>query len=615
MTRRPPLTLWLHILWDLWRLILLTAAVLVTVIAFAAAVKPLADGKLGPVDTLRFMLLAMPPMLQYALPFAACFGATLAYHRLTADNEATAAYAGGISHRSLIFPALASGVVLALLLLVLSNRVIPAFLRQMSELVSQDISKFIVHQIKSGEAVPLGSDKRRFLFADEVVEQGADAETGAFQKLWLGGLLLVKLDRQGEVEEQASAREATVWLRRVNAASDDSETSAGPMTEVVIRPRDAVFQRNDKRGEVGQTIQPFLIPNSFTDDPKYLTDAELRALKDKPERIQDVDRRRRELAMTLAQFEAIEAIRESLRDASARVEFVDALGQRVVLKAGEIRARRLDVEDQTGGSAGTRRGPRDMSRYQVFPRQRGQPIVVERTLGDGTIQSQRANSAELRLPKPSSVAAASPVLGGGAGPQRASRSKVSMTLQLMEVSAQDMDENGELLAPVIDDSGAEIRAAPGIISEWTLSELSLVRDPAKDLMADGTYALLSAADERQRDRAVERDVIVRARDDLRRHVDDLMREVLSKQQERLAMSAACLVMVLIGATMALRLRDSLPLAVYLWAFFPALATVITISAGQRMTHGSGAAGLPLLWAGVAALGALGVVEFVKLVRH
>ncbi|MFN7022309.1 MAG: hypothetical protein ACK4WH_13405, partial [Phycisphaerales bacterium] len=99
------------------------------------------------------------------------------------------------------------------------------------------------------------------------------------------------------------------------------------------------------------------------------------------------------------------------------------------------------------------------------------------------------------------------------------------------------------------------------------------------------------------------------------HVDDLMREVLSKQQERLAMSAACLVMVLIGATMALRLRDSLPLAVYMWAFFPALATVICISAGQRMTHGSGLVGLPLLWAGVAALGVYGVFEFVKLVRH
>ncbi|MFN7021434.1 MAG: LptF/LptG family permease, partial [Phycisphaerales bacterium] len=199
MKRRPPVTLWLHILWDLWRLILLTSAVLVTVIAFAAAVKPLADGKLGPVDTLRFMLLAMPPMLQYALPFAACFGATLAYHRLTADNEATAAYAGGISHRALIFPAVASGVVLAVLLMALSNRVIPEFLKRMSELVSQDISKIIIHQIKSGEAVPLGSDKRRFLFADDVVPQGPDPETGAFQKLWLAGLLLVKLDKQGGV--------------------------------------------------------------------------------------------------------------------------------------------------------------------------------------------------------------------------------------------------------------------------------------------------------------------------------------------------------------------------------------------------------------------------------
>ena len=116
MLRRLPYTLWLYVLGDLWKLVALTTGVLVTVIAFAAAVKPLADGKLGPEDTLTFMLMAMVPMLQYALPFAACFGATLAYHRLATDNELTAVHAGGVSHRAMLVPAVLSGLVLAGLL-------------------------------------------------------------------------------------------------------------------------------------------------------------------------------------------------------------------------------------------------------------------------------------------------------------------------------------------------------------------------------------------------------------------------------------------------------------------------------------------------------------------
>src|SRR4051812_17854682 len=116
---RPPATLWKYVLAELWRLILLTACILVTVLSFAAAVRFLADGRLGPVETIQLMFLAMPPMLQYALPFAAGFGATLAYHRMTVDNELTATHAAGVSHRAILVPALVSGVILAAVVLVL----------------------------------------------------------------------------------------------------------------------------------------------------------------------------------------------------------------------------------------------------------------------------------------------------------------------------------------------------------------------------------------------------------------------------------------------------------------------------------------------------------------
>lgn len=60
-------------------------------------------------------------------------------------------------------------------------------------------------------------------------------------------------------------------------------------------------------------------------------------------------------------------------------------------------------------------------------------------------------------------------------------------------------------------------------------------------------------------------------------------------------------MVVLGAVLGMRLRDSLPLAVYLWAFLPALVCVLSISGGQRMVHTYGFAGLPVLYAGVIGL--------------
>ena len=134
MSRRAPVTLWVYVAAELWRLLLLTVAVLVTVIAFAAAVKPLADGKLGPAEAIKFMVLAIPPMLAYALPFAAGFAATLAYHRMAQDNELLAAHSGGIAHRSLLTPAVGTGFALFLALASLNEYAIPHFLRAMERL-------------------------------------------------------------------------------------------------------------------------------------------------------------------------------------------------------------------------------------------------------------------------------------------------------------------------------------------------------------------------------------------------------------------------------------------------------------------------------------------------
>jgi hypothetical protein len=146
--------------------------------------------------------------------------------------------------------------------------------------------------------------------------------------------------------------------------------------------------------------------------------------------------------------------------------------------------------------------------------------------------------------------------------------------------------------------------------------LSVRQDPMPTLAAKPSRELLAAAPAAASNvppntaRAIND-----AANELDAQITRLGREIISKQHERWAMSAAAFVMVLAGAVTALRLRNAMTLVVYLWSFLPALLTIVLISAGQSTAHKNGLWGLPILWSGVASLSLYTLVSFASLRRH
>ncbi|MEM8834219.1 MAG: LptF/LptG family permease [Planctomycetota bacterium] len=552
---RLPAILWALLTGDLVKLLLLTTTVLVGLIAFVAGLQPLADGKIGPDQAVRFMGLAVVPMLQFALPFASAFAATLTYHRFSSENEALAAHAGGVPHRSLLVPALLVGIALTGVTALLTQQVIPGFLRQMETLITRNVAAVVEGRIERGEVVSLGGFA---LSARDVSRIGPDPQVGAVDRLYLSGVLVSMPDSDPQTfDPYLNAETVGVWFFE---EADEN----GPYTAVQLVAENANYDGehdfNRSRGKLH--TRRVRVPGSFSDDPKFYTSAQLDELDREPGRISQVNALRVRLARELARAEAIDALRARL---TQRNEALLLRGDERLL----VRAADLVPDERIDGA------------FRFRPLVAGDPVRVEARLGSGATRDLQARTLRLRFDDAASA---------GAG--------VEFGLEYEGVRVVEGDEG----------------SAPAERDALEQSGVFIEGDPGADLLAERSSALLARAlDHRQT--SPRAPMIAQAATRLSDRIDDLRREVLSKRHERIAYSGAAALMVLIGAAAGLRLRDAMPLPVYLWSFLPALACVIGIATGQSWTHESGAIGLTVTYGSVEALAAVALVEFLRLRRH
>ncbi|MBX3379576.1 MAG: LptF/LptG family permease [Phycisphaeraceae bacterium] len=558
MARPQPISLWTSIFGELTRNLLLATAVLVTVIAFAATIKPLADGRLAPFEAMKFLLLAIPPMLAYALPFAGCFASTLVYHRLSSDNEFVAAAAGGVSHRSLLVPAAVLGVILFGGMLLLNAQIIPRFLVTMQNMITEDVAKLLATRINRGQSVEL---RKLLVFADRAqpieLEPGSEARTA----LVLARPTVIERDEDGNVVSEGSAGRATLWVY-----PETSNADSGTTTRIAMRFEEFASKDANTGLVTGRALQhEITVPSSLSDDPKFLRSDELRQLRTKPERMSWIDIRRRRLADELALRRALDDMGRSL-SAAGSFTLLDAAGRQVVVRAASIK-------------------PGNNRTWNILPKNGGNvEIDVLRPEGNGLSRTGGVRHI-----------AKSVVLAPDTSDDRPA-GEMALRLELRDVASSPLDNSAAT-------ESTKRERVP-------LAGLSAPKDQLASLLKLSTLPLLAEAASAESDP----NVADRA-GDLRNLIAYLQDEITSRQHERYAVAASCLVMMLTGAVTALRFSRSLPLTVYLWSFFPALVCVITISGGQQFARSSGWIGLPLLWAGVGVLALYTFWTYLIVRRH
>jgi lipopolysaccharide export LptBFGC system permease protein LptF len=570
MRRRSPFLLWRWLGADLLRLVGLAAAVLVSVIALAATVKPVSDGLLQAENLVKFIFYSIPPMLAYALPFAAGFGTTLVYHRFAADNEATAAHAGGISHRSLIMPAALVGILLSLLLATLNEVLIPQFLKRMQQLVTRDLATWVIQEIDKGKSVNVGG---MMLHAASAQRVAPAPGSSASDVLYLTRVAAIEHDQTLRPVTEVTSERAWILLFPFDRGPDSGTSAAdSESTRVVMRLENLIGSRDGQGGggarksiDVG-----WKVGSAFRDNVKFLSYRELSDLSAHPERINWVDVWRKDAAVHVAQRQAS----LELRDAVTRREplvLQDDQGAKVTISAATMSA---DPGELPG---------------RVFVLTPAPGTRIEMRLSRHGVNEQAATSTL-------TVQAATARMYIDVGNDRFDRS-MAISVEMNDVT-------------VIEDQGGQ-RSERATFSATNLR-------PSRDIQ--GEMLALSGPEVLERARNMARmeppsPTFSAAINDLDKAMTKLSREVTAKRHERIAMAVSCFVMVIAGAVIALRLSKRLPMTVYMFTFIPAVICIVTISGGQQMTVQTGTTGLYLLWSGVAGLLLYTFLQFRALARH
>ncbi len=532
-----PWLLYRYILGELLRVFALSCGVLVMVIAFGAAIKPLAaDDLIGAWQTAKYIMLVTIPMLQFALPFAAAFAATIVLHRLTTDHEIQAAAVSGISYRRILLPIVAMGVVLVAVMVLLTQSIVPRFWTLMEQNIAADVTRAFRASIDKGVPFQIGDIQ---IYADRLVEQ-PNPPTGAETRLILLGMAAAELDIDGRVTTDVTARQAVVDIHR-----------RGQDTYIQIEMRETVAY-NGSTGELIETpvIRPgaMLVPNPARDHPMLMTRGEMLRLREHPDQYSSVMHAKDALAQALRESEVWRQIDEKLT-AQGTLELFD--DQRVlIVQADRIARGKLSTSD-------------------------GRPVMVRSVEADGA----------------SVLYASAKVVISQDGGSSLAQSTFALALEAYD---RIDEKTGDVInqRAHVDFVGLEVRG----LAQPDLSTL-----PYQELMrrADG-----------QGDR------VLRRVEALTERITDLRLQIESQLQRRYALSLTAMLLLVLGSTLAMVLRDSLPLVIYVWAFVPSILDVILISGGGHILKGGQVAlGTGVLWSGNALLAVIIVFAYRRLIRN
>jgi lipopolysaccharide export system permease protein len=557
-----PWTIYRYILKELLKLMALASLVLVTMISFAAAIKPMSDGLLGAGAMLKFVGYSAPTMLGFVLPFAGAFASTLVFIRMAADNEVLACSASGISYAKVLAPVAALGLVLTMGLFYLSNFVVPSFYRAAAETLESDMMTVLVTQLNQNR--PFTEIDGYVLYADSAVQLPVPPNTrGATKYIKLTGVAVGELDEQDRVRADSTAKEANILLYQ------------GPEGSFVTLKLLEAMRYQPDIGELEYSkslpIGPIQMPSPFGDDPKFLSWPQLRKLYQDPDRFADVREAKIELAREVAVAELRTSIRKQMK--------IDR-GQAGVVLSGYRQSYRI-----TSPTVRTVRG------VIILKSAPGKPITVQYPVN--SVKHPYQGPVLRRIEAISGRIAIDPPNQGQPGIEP------KASIELAEIRMFKMPGTEPITEKLTD-------TLPPMGWQTPVIDPQIKGKPIGELMAVASHHFTRSKN------------VDYARESLDKSIQKLNRKIISQLHERAASAITCLILLVFGSILAIHLKGQMPLVVFFWSFLLAVVSIIVIHTGQNLAvtqRASVVSGLAILWAGNIGLALITFMVYRQVARN
>jgi len=257
---------------DVLRQFAITAVILVIVIAFGAAIKPLStDSLLTGWYTMKYLLLAIIPMLQFALPFSGAFAATISLHRMAQDNEFIAMSVSGQSYVRLLAPMALFGIILTIIVAILAQSIIPMFIGKMAQAMTADLPRLLTNSIRQHTPFVQGD---LVIWAEEIYLDTKNND----ERMVLDQVAVARVDKNGNAKMYFTSAAAIIEIQRVDNQTslfvdtrDTTQWTRGDDGEGVLR--------GAREGHLTHNIE---LPSLTSQRLTALSRSELLYLKDHP---------------------------------------------------------------------------------------------------------------------------------------------------------------------------------------------------------------------------------------------------------------------------------------------------------------------------------------------
>lgn len=543
---------------DLLRVTMLALAAFTLVMTVFAIIEPLRKQGLAPSQAVQLFLFTIPVTLSLTMPFSALFATSIVYGRFSQEREMLACRASGLSHLTILQPALLLAIGVSVLTLVLTNFVAPHMLKLGAKTVVKNIQQIAYHMIKKESHIYF--DGKYFIHASFV-----DEENDVLYGLVAG---------QFDMKPDPQSGKLVPYMQAVVAQAAHLKTYYDETTDqyfASIVPQDMVGPITNYPGlmvegeEVPLSNLP--LPNPMKDKPSFYNwDMLLRVYHD-PTLHSEIRADMEEIRQRVQRHRALQAMATEIRAGkdysklhqgdralSLRAASIAVVGDRAVLSSGQDKA--------------------------------GKPVPVTLTITKGNTRDVMvAQSAEV-IAKPSQIS---------------NEPQVTIIMK------------GDVQMPVAQTDAPETPRTP----EWKIGQIPLPPDPKMPSSEDPEQRkeILSALYDHPKDFTEDAGILATIQGIREDRPAKIRGEIVAEMNVRVAFGLSCALLVALGAALGVIFRGGQMLVAFVISVVPAAAVFVLILAGKKMISNpksSDLAGLITMWGGLAVMLVIDMIVYYRL---